>query len=201
MGKLSALTMSIGIFLVEVFATAQELPIEKHLPAISDDWVRRNDGSRGDHSWVKFDNRKVSGEVLSFVSWKVSPKMTVASSPIGQASIETFLSDGSASKSTSKRRQPISDTVRHHIISINVGSADLNRETDALEYTYIYESVVDSSVTMAHGYCIVIGETAIFVQHTSPKVISSELAFEMTGMLLSKHYEVAEGRPLPFSKG
>ena len=182
-------TLLAGLCVISAFADDRTLLIDTKLPKIGNDWVRRDDsGATGGYSWVNFDNKNRTGEVLSFVAWKVPPTMGVTDGPVAQASIEMFLSDGSARFSKSARGRPIRDTVRHRVLLIQIGDADKKRDIKAIEYTYVYESDSNSPVTMAHGYGFIVGETALFVQHTSPRPISSELAFEMAGGLLSQHF-------------
>ena len=203
MKTLLTLAILTGLLAVEALGAERELPIDNQLPRIGKDWIRRNDdGDNGEHSWVNFDNQKSAGEVLSFEAWKVSPLLKVTDSPVGQASIETFLHNGSAWRSSPRvRGRPISDTVRHRILSINLGTTESKRNIDAIEYTYVYEGGDDHEATMAHGYCLVIDHTVLFVQHTSPRAISSELAFDMAGGMLTKHFFQLTGKPHSISKG
>ena len=95
---------------------------------------------------------------------------------------------------------PISDMVRHRIISLRIGPPQQEREIEAIEYTYIYEKGGrDSATTMAHGYCVVEGNAVLFVQHTSSQAISSELAFEMMGQMLAKQLKL-DGNPYVVNK-
>src|SRR5688572_30136708 len=96
-----------GLCAISAFAADPTLLIDTKLPKIGKDWIRRDDsGATGGYSWVNFDNKNKTGEVLSFVAWKVPPTMGVTDGPIGQASIEIFLSDGSARFSKSERGRP-----------------------------------------------------------------------------------------------
>ena len=198
-----ALATIIGLFAIEASGDERDLPINRQLPQISEDWIRRNDdGQSGEYSWVNFDHQKSAGEVLSFVAWKVAPPIKVTDSPVGQASIETFLPNGSAWYSSPRvRGLPISDTVRHRILAINLGTTESKHNIDAIEYTYVYEGGDDHEATMAHGYCLVIERTVLFVQHTSPRVISSELAFDMAGGMLTKHFFQLTGKRHSVGKG
>ena len=186
---LLVLFILMGILGAEVSGRERDLPIDKQLPDIGSDWVRRNGaGARGDFAWANFDH-KTTGDVLSFVAWNVPPSTEVSDSMVGQASIEMFLENGTARPGTSKQGQPISDTVRHRILSVRLRSAESVRDLDVLEYTYVYDGVKDNPSTIAHGYCVVLGDTALFIQHTSTKAIGSELAFEMLEGILSKHFQ------------
>jgi hypothetical protein len=179
----------------------QQTLVETKVPEIGKDWDFRADkGESGNYSWINFDHKERPGEVLSFVVWKVRPNMELTAGPIGQSSIEIFRSDGSARFSRAKTGQSIEDMVRHHIISIDLRASDFKREVDAIEYTYIYEETKDATATMAHGYCMVVGETAFFVQHTSTRLITSEFVLGMAGGLLSQHFQLT-GKPHSYGKG
>lgn len=205
MKALSGLLILVWFFPLATQAAEKTLPIDSLLPRMSGNWIRRDDsGVKGDYSWVNFDHKKNKNQVLSFVAWKVNTPIEVTSSPMAQASIETFLSTGYAYHSA-KRGEPvndsvISDMIRHRIITIDIGETGLKHEFEAIEYTYFYKKGVQSTATMANGYCIVVGDTAMFVQHTSSQPISSELAFDMAAGLLVKHLQL-DGKPHSYAKG
>ncbi len=188
-------------FALDVVGATPDFTIDKQLPKVGKDWIRRVDENRRQSfQWANFDHKKNIGEVLSFVVQKVPPSTKVTDTPIRQASIGTFLSNGSARPSTSRGGKPISDRVRYRIVSIDIRARDFKREIDALEFTYIYERDGDSPATMAHGYCLVAGDKLLFIQHTSPGAIGSEFALDMAGGLLSKHFEL-DGKPHSIGKG
>jgi len=201
MKTLMVIAMLCGMFAVEVFAEAPTLTIDRFVPTqIGEDWVRRKDaGAKGDHSWVHFDNKQHPGEVLGFLATKVPPQIDVRSASVGQASIEMFSNNGTA-QFLKLTGVPITETVRHRIISIRVSTTDFNRELESIEYTYVYEPEDGSPTTIAHGYCVVAAETVFFVQHTSPQVISSDLAFQMVAGMVAKHLQL-DGKPHGYSKG
>lgn len=181
----------------------RNLPIDGWLPNVSGEWIRRDDrGAKGDHSWATYDNKDMPGDVLSFSMTKVPPAVNVSSSSVNQASIETFRADGSSVFSSRRPsiEAPAMETVRHRTILINLGSTTAKRDIEALEYTYIYEPSHESKRTMAHGYGVVVEGNALFVQHTSSRVISSEVAFDMLVGMLSRHHKLA-GKPIGYSKG
>ena len=194
-------TLLAGLCVISAFADDRSPLIDTKLPKIGNDWVRRGDsGTTNGYSWVNFDNKNKTGEVLSFVAWKVPPTTGLGDGPIAQASTEILVSDGSARFSKSVLGRPIRDIVRHRVLSIEIAAEGIKRDIKTIEYTYIYESDRNSPVTMAHGYCFVVGETALFAQHTSRRPISSELAFDMAGGLLSQHFQLAS-KPYSLSKG
>ncbi len=171
-------------------ASAYDLPFFGELPGLGSEWsMRGDDGVRGKYSWVNFE-RDGSDEVLSFVAWKFgSPDVKVSHGPVGQASIETFRSDGAARFSTASAGTPIAEMVRYQFVSVNARdqSADVNASEEAIEYTYIYEGDGDSPPSMAHGYVIVVEDVVLFVQHTSSRPFTSELAADVSARLWLRH--------------
>ena len=201
MKALHALIFLIGLLSQDAGAEDRELPIDRKLPKIGNEWSRRkDDGKKGDYSWVNFESKHQVGEVLSFVAWKVPPKAAVTDGFVMQASVETFWSDGNARFTGTKAGLPIKDMLRHQIVPIKIGTKEMKHEIDTIEYTYVYEGDRETTVRLAHGYCLVFGETALFVQHTSNNMIDSELAFEMAAGLLSRHFQLM-GTPHSYSKG
>lgn len=64
----------------------------------------------------------------------------------------------------------------------------------ALEYSYVYErSNRDFAAVMAHGYVIKIGDYILFVQHTSDRVISSEMAQSLVMDLAVGQMSIPDG--------
>ena len=129
--------------------------------------------------------------------------MKVTHSPVRQASIETFTSDGYARISTSKRGSPIADTIRNRFVSISIKNhdADLNFNKDAIEFSYIYQNDREAPSAMAHGYVVVAGDIVLFVQHTSKHVITSELATDMVFGLLWRHFKTTSSIESGWSAG
>lgn len=200
MKTIFTLTMFAVIAAVTAFGSESAPPLEGHLPEISSEWIRRTDeGRKGAYSWVNFDHKSAPGDTLGFVVWKVSPATKVTDSAVNQASIEMFADNGQANFGLPKRGEPIGDVVRHRVVSIDIDSAGTRREMEALEYTYIFNKP-NGSATMAHGYCVVVGTHVVFVQHTSPKAISSDVAFEMASDVVSRHLQLT-GKPHAISKG
>lgn len=131
----------------------------------------------GQFSWRHYKHDK-TGDVVACVAWH-TPRMTVESNAVRQASIETITSDGYAYALTRKLGRPIADTVRHQTVSINVRNQAVDQRSSyqAIEYTYVYENVdAETESIMAHGYVIDVGDFTIFIQHTADRVITSDIA-------------------------
>lgn len=176
-----------------------EPPINSYLPAVGNEWVKRPDaGTRGNYSWINFEQQKTAGEILAFVSYKASAGIKVTDSVVSQASIEMFNQNGRASHNQ-PRGESIGDLLRHRVISINIASDNTKHEIEALEYTYVFDTP-GQEPTIAHGYSVVVGEQVVFVQHTSVKPISSQLAFDMATNVISKHLKL-DGKPHSISRG
>ena len=58
----------------------------------------------------------------------------------------------------------------------------------ALQYSYVYESKTGSAPNrLAHGYVLDFGGTAIFIQHTSAHVITSDEVMGVAMSVLRNH--------------
>lgn len=177
------LFIALAVSLAGSGLAAEELPFFGELPDPGKEWTLKDSGVVGDsYGWVHFENSE-TGDVLGFTSWQVKNPITVRSSPVRQASIETFSSDGWSIYSRPKRGESVEDRVRYHnvVVDIRNHKADLKIEHEAIEYTYIYEN---SPRTMGHGYVVVVDDVVLFVQHTSKSIIPSQVASDMvTGLL------------------
>ncbi len=175
-GVLLAVAFSIGLVAGD---RESVVLVDAYLPNIGAGWERRADAGRdATHSWVNFDSNEKPGEVLACVFWNVRSSSVLIGGPIGQASIEMFLSDGSARLSGKRSSSVIADTVRYRTLPIVIKAKDVEHRVEAIEYTYVYEKEAEAPGTMAHGYCFLIGTTAVFIQHTASRPITSELAFD-----------------------
>jgi hypothetical protein len=86
----------------------------------------------------------------------------------------------------------IVDTIRFAVTELNAFSARKTNVTrEALEYTFIYEHASNSTSNLiAHGYVLAFGEIVLFVQHTSGRAITSDLANAMAqGLILARPSE------------
>jgi hypothetical protein len=176
-----------------------------HLPDPGKNWRKFDGPGTTDgpmqYSWINFKNTE-SGDVLSFVAWEF-PDADVMHSPVRQASIETFNSDGFAFLSTSVRGSPIADMIRNRPVFFDGRNhaADMRFRERALEYTYVFESRESESSTIAHGYVMTIGDAVVFVRHTSKQVITSDLARDMASGLFFQHWKTITGIDSGWSLG
>ena len=165
-------------------------------PNLGGDWVVADHGetTQGAFSWRHFRHSK-TGDLIAFVAWH-APDLTIDNSSVRQASIEIVTSKGYAYASTHKLGQPITDTLRHRVVSVSACRHIAEQDTilSALEYSYIYESSnQDSATTIAHGYVIKIEDHIVFVQHTADRVISSEMAQSLVMDLAVGHMSIPDG--------
>ena len=94
-----------------------------------------------------------------------------------------------------KRREDISGgsivyTLRFNTITLETGvQAGLkNQKAEALEYSYVYENEDKKRPNLlAHGYVMAFGDTVVFVQHTSSRVIESTDVNSIALSLLRTH--------------
>lgn len=163
-------------------AAEREVPEFSDFPNPGSGWSHADDHKLGDgqFSWRHYKHDK-NGDVIACVAWH-TPRLSIDSSPVRQASIETITSSGYAYAMTRKLGRPIADTVRHRVASVDVRNQATFQENKyrAIEYTYVYESADgESRSTMAHGYVVHVGDFTVFVQHTANRVITSDIAQSM----------------------
>jgi hypothetical protein len=72
-------------------------------------------------------------------------------------------------------------------VKLNFWDRTRGRDQEALEYTFIQEHKHGTN-PMAHGYVVVFDDVAVFVQHTSTKPITFELAQNTAAKLLEIYY-------------
>ncbi|MDF1814670.1 MAG: hypothetical protein P1V20_20865 [Verrucomicrobiales bacterium] len=156
-------------------------------PEVRDDWEKTDEGESGDKKWANFSHGE-NGDALSFHTWKVHSKIALHSSPVLQASIETFTSDGRARISHREKKQPMLELLRWRIVEMLLGG----RTVEAIEYTYLYgNDHTDETTSIGHGYISLFDDTVYSIQHTSTGLISSDNAFEMMFRTLCKKYRTS----------
>jgi hypothetical protein len=177
-----ALTILCLVLATSVGAAERDAPAFRAFPNPGSDWSSADDRQLddGQFSWRHYKHEK-TGDVIAVVAWH-TPRLSIDTNPVRQASIETITSSGYAYAKTRKLGQPIDDTVRHHVASIIVQNHAAAKKNiyRAIEYTYVYESADGKSRSaMAHGYVVHVGDFTIFVQHTANRIITSDIAQSM----------------------
>lgn len=184
----------LAVFCFAIHADAQELPLLGRLPQLGRDWsLQKQDAKKEwnyEYSWATFTNSK-TGDLISFAADRYPNKnRAVGSDPTREAAIGMF--PGGLPWFT--RDQPsgwgIDDTIRFSVVTLATG-ADATRKNvkaEALEYSYVYESVGHSAPNrLAHGYVLAFGDTCVFVQHTSTHVITSHDVKDMALSMIRNH--------------
>lgn len=170
----------LAVFCFAIHADAQELSLLGRLPQLGRDWsLQKQDAKKEDfyeYSWATFTNSK-TGDLISFAADRYPNKnRALGSSPVGSAAIEMFPGGLPRFMHDQPSGWGIDDTIRFSVVTLATG-ADATRKNvkaEALEYSYVYESVGHSAPNrLAHGYVLAFGDTCVFVQHTSTHVITS----------------------------
>ncbi len=177
-----ALTILCLVLATSLGAAERDVTVFRDFPNPGSDWSSADDHQLddGQFSWRHYKHEKTD-DVIAYVAWH-TPRLSIDSNPVRQASIETITSSGYAYAKTRKLGKPIADTVRHRVTSIDVRNHAAAQKNiyRTIEYTYVYESADgESRSAMAHGYVVHIGDFTIFVQHTANRVITSEIAQSM----------------------
>lgn len=180
----------------------QSFPMLGQLPSLGRDWSLREKGAtkeRGyENSWVAYTNSK-TGDLMSFAAVKYSNKehpdgipTAVTRDPVREAAISMFPGGLPRFMLTKLDEWCVVDTIRFNTVTLETGTqgeVKQNRKAEALEYTYVYEHQNQQKHPnrLAHGYGMVFGATAIFVQHTSSHIIESHDVNSIALYLVENH--------------
>lgn len=172
---------------------AQELSFFGQLPKLDEHWKLLNRGKNSDSlGWVVMTNEK-SGDLLSFAAQRLGPGSMRELIYLSDTSHELFPT-GTPSWLKPRAEKPntsstgVVSSIRDRVTKLNLpNSADGKRRTkETLEYTFVYEEE-NGANRMAHGYALIFGDLAVFVQHTSLKPITSDVAQEAAYSLILSH--------------
>ena len=174
---------------------AQDLLLFGPLPKLEKNWKLQAQGKYGDSwGWVVMSNDK-SGDLLSFAAHRLGPGEKLQLGP-GKKSGLIYLSDtsheifptGTPSWLETRKHDGSITSIRAQVVKLDLGNsaAGKNRTQEALEYTFIVEEE-EGGNRMAHGYAFVLGDLSVFVQHTSFKPITDELAQDTACGLITSH--------------
>ena len=202
------------IFLLSVcchalHADAQELPLLGKLPQLGPDWVLQKQGwlpekqeagkkPYREDAWATFTNSK-TGDIMSFAAERYAniTSRALVGGAVEQSASEMFPDGLPRFRHNFKRDGPFDsgwdlvDVIRSSVITIQTGirnAAGKYVKAHALQYSYVYESKAGTaSNRLAHGYVLDFGGTAIFIQHTSAHVITSDEAMGVAMSVLRNH--------------
>lgn len=177
-------------------ASAHDLPSFGQLPTPGPNWKLHKDGRRGgtsQWSWVVLRDSD-SGDLLSFAAHVLEPGERPEVIYSSDTAHELF-PGGYCSLATDTKEQftvwPLRNTVvKLHLVLVDQGK-NLSRE--ALEYTTVQEAEKVGGNRLAHGYVLIFNGISVFVQHTSKRPITFELAHDMAVELISIHFKKASG--------
>ena len=174
--------------------SGQELPFFGRLPDAEKNWKLREQGKYGDSShqfhWVVRTN-VLTGDVLSFAAHPFTPGEPRELSYLSDPAREIF-PDGYpsfvAGPVVGPQQSRTGHSIRNGVVKLDWtdAAAKQHRSHEALEYTFVLEEERGTN-RMAHGYALVFGDVAVYVQHTSTKPITGEIAHGMAMSLLYQH--------------
>ena len=192
------------VFNASGIAGAEEVPeplqvVDRFLK-LNNNWAASPDcGTVDDHCWANFWHQD-GAATFSVVAQKVHGRISIDSSPVLQASIETFTNEGHARLSTNKNGLPISDTIRHRIVNFGFRNSDGEKSRqESIEFTYVYDGDSAAARTIGHGYAVRAGDFIYFVQHTSRTPISSEFAGDVALDIVYQHLHSASKKSVRWS--
>ncbi len=184
----------------------QEVPLLGEPPKLEPEWVlfrqATNLSPAFSHYWAVFTNSQ-SGDQLSFDAKKYGndpisdPNLT---SWWGDAANGTF-PGGFPNVYQSSKRYYMGVSIRLNIVELDANEPGRVKPAfkKALEYSQIY---VEESGTnhLAHGYAFPLGSVVVFVQNTSLKAITPDLAHNTATELISLYLKREAARRLPPSQ-
>lgn len=168
----------------------QELPFFGRLPDTGKNWKLREQGGYGDSSfqwhWIVRTN-VLTGDVLSFAAHRFEPGEIRELIYLSDTAHEIF-PDGYPSWVAGPQESRTGHSIGNGVVKLEWtdAAAKQHRSHEALEYTFVLEEERGTN-RMAHGYALVFGEVAVYVQHTSTKPITREIAHGMAMSLLYQH--------------
>ena len=171
----------------------QELPFFGQLPKLDENWKLLNRGKNGESwGWVIMTNGK-SGDLLSFAAHRLGPgerKELILFSDTSHELFPTGLPSWLKPRADKPDNSSIGgvSSIRNRVMKFDLPkTAEGKKGTkEALEYTFIYEDE-NAPNRMAHGYALIFGNLAVFVQHTSVKPITDEIAQGTAWQLIATH--------------
>ena len=194
---------ALGFFLSFMFfaasdrVVAEDLPIFGKLPKLGENWKLQAQGKSGESwGWVVMTDAK-SGDLLSFAAHRLGPEEKHQLTHGAHTGL-IYLSDTSReifpkgvwceTKKREESKGGSNNTIRNRLEKLDLpnSAAGKRHNHEVLEYTFITEEE-GSGNRMANGYAFVLGDLSVFVQHTSFKPITDELAQGTAYALIISH--------------
>ena len=176
---------------------AEDLPFFGKLPKLGENWTLQAQGKSGESwGWIVMRDPK-SGDLLSFAAHRLGPGEKRQLTP-GEHTGLIYLSDTSREIfpngiwCETRKREESKDgsniTIRNRIKALDFPNSAVGkrRKQEVLEYTFIIEEE-GSGNRMVNGYAFILEDLSVFVQHTSFKPITDELAQDMAYALITSH--------------
>ena len=178
---------------------SQELALFGELPRLNPRWRLSEQGTNGSassgRSWVVLTNSQ-DGDILSFAAERMGGKRFPAATRTWSDAADSIFPGGYPAWHKSAPTELRGQWIRNNVVELSVFD-DANKTnvfTKALEYTIVFEQKSGTN-WLAHGYALALGGVRLFVQHTSAKAITPDLAQEMaTGLIWVHLHQIASGR-------
>jgi len=169
-------------------APGHEIPYLGELPELAAGWVPINEGANETHSgsrgtsWIVFEHGE-KGELLSLRVDRIAGRETAAF--LGGPWTEWAISYFPGGLPSWNLPEGLSRTEGLWLWGSNQ-LASVPGEVPSVQTTTYLEDA-SGSLHLAHGVAFGLGESAIFVQHTSKNVITPEFVIEYANALARKH--------------
>jgi hypothetical protein len=169
-------------------AIRHELPLFGELPTLDERWIRQDVGTNRAprSSWIIFSNSQ-NGDMLSFAADEIARKVRKVDRVPWSDMAGSIFSGGYPVWNKPAGENFAVYFIRNEVVQLSTGDGGgRNIEQEALEYSMIYEQKPGTN-RLAHGYALAFGGLRVFVQHTSTKAVTPELAQEMASRLMFLH--------------
>jgi hypothetical protein len=172
-------------------AGGEVLPPFGQLPDSGKTWKLREQGKYGSPSfqwhWVILTNSETA-DVLSYAAHRLEPGESRELIHLSDPAHEIFPA-GDPTWTAAPRPHLTGHPIRNRVTKLDLSDSTAKRDLsqEALEYSFVQEEERGTN-RLAHGYALVFDDVAVYIQHTSTKIITSEFAHDRAVSLLSTRF-------------
>jgi hypothetical protein len=180
--------LAIAWLAISDITLGQELALFGELPKLSPHWMLAAQGTNGPasfaRSWMVLTNSQ-DGDILSFAAQQMRGKPFPDASVSWSDAAGDIFPGGYPARHRSGPTELTGHWIRNNVMDLSVvdDGNKTNVFTKTLEYTLVFEQKSGTN-WLAHGYALALGGVRLFVQHTSAKAITPDLAHQMASGLI-----------------
>ena len=168
-------------------ATAQDVPPFGQLPKLDERWKPHAPAAVRDSWGVLVMINEKTGDLLSFAARRLGPAEGHELIHFSDTAGELFPT-GLPWWQKEIKAGDTKERIRNRVVKLDLprSSEGKHRTQDVLEYTFVVEDA-DAPSRMAQGYAFLLGDLAVFVQHTSLRPITDFVAQDIAYQLIVTH--------------